>query len=377
MSRLLRSLSTAALAATCIAALATALSAQDTHSGPRVRKVLSIGHHPRVDGIRINYRDRDVDLVRGANITIWSPYEDFSGGQVIGAAIGLPLTVAGDIRGVGLGLAGVGAQENMHGIMLGGLGVGAGGDVRGLALGGVGLGAGGDLRGIAVGGIGAGVGGSVRGAAAGLVGVGAGGNVRGIAVGGIGAGIGGDLRGLAVGGIGAGVGGSVRGIAVGGLGVGAGGNVRGITVGGIGVGAGGSIRGISIGGFGVGAGNGIHGITVGGIGVGTGGTASGIAVAGLGVGAPRIRGGAAAMIVGTENARGVVIAPALFRTERGGRLTGASLSSVNAIRGTQHGLTIGLVNYAERLQGVQIGAININKGASGPFKVLPIINVGR
>lgn len=349
MSRLLRSLPTAAIAATSIAALAPALapalSAQDTHSGPRVRKVLSIGHHPRVDGIRINYRDREVDLVRGANITIWSPYEDFSGGPVIGAAIGLPITVAGDIRGIGLGLAGVGAEENMHGIMLGGLGVGAGGDLRGLALGGVGLGAGG--------------------------------NLRGIAVGGIGTGIGGDLRGLAVGGIGTGVGGSVRGIAVGGVGVGAGGNVRGITVGGIGVGAGGSIRGISIGGVGVGAGNGIHGITVGGIGVGTGGTASGITVAGLGVGAPRIRGGAAAMIVGTENARGVVIAPALFRTERGGRLTGASLSSVNAIRGTQHGLTIGLVNYAERLQGVQIGAININKGASGPFKVLPIINVGR
>jgi hypothetical protein len=83
------------------------------------------------------------------------------------------------------------------------------------------------------------------------------------------------------------------------------------------------------------------------------------------------------MMVGAETTRGVVFAPALFRTEPGGRLTGASLSSVNAIRGTQHGLTIGLVNYAERLRGVQIGAININKGARGPFKVLPIINVGR
>jgi hypothetical protein len=345
MFRLIRSLATAALAATAIAALAPALSAQETHSGPRVRKVLSIGHHPRVDGIRINYRDRDVDLVRGANITIWSPYEDFSGGQVIGAAIGLPITVAGDIRGVGLGLAGVGAEEKMRGIMLGGLGVGAGGDVRGLAVGGVGLGAGGSLRGIAVGGIGTG--------------------------------IGGDLRGMAVGGIGAGIGGSVRGMAFGGIGVGAGGSVRGITIGGVGVGVGGSVRGITVGGIGVGSGGGTHGITVGGIGVGTGGTASGITVAGLGVGAPRIRGGAAAMIVATENARGVVIAPALFRTERGGRLTGASLSSVNAIRGTQHGLTIGLVNYAERLQGVQIGVININKGASGPFKVLPFVNVGR
>ena len=75
--------------------------------------------------------------------------------------------------------------------------------------------------------------------------------------------------------------------------------------------------------------------------------------------------------------RGLVIAPARFRTDFDGQLTGASISSVNWVRGQQRGLTIGLVNYAERLRGVQVGVININKNARAPFKVLPIINVGR
>ena len=82
-------------------------------------------------------------------------------------------------------------------------------------------------------------------------------------------------------------------------------------------------------------------------------------------------------MVGAERTHGVVIAPALFRTERGGRMTGTSISSINAIRGQQQGLSIGLVNYTRRLRGVQLGAINIVSERQGLGKVLPIINVGR
>jgi hypothetical protein len=387
MSRLVRSSAAALLA---LAALAPSLSAQ---RGAPVRRILSIGHHPRVDGIRLNYRDKELELVNGVNATIWTPYDGYIGGRVNGVALGLPLTAAGEIHGLSLGIFGVGAEDEMTGIGIGGvglgaggtiggihvagIGVGAGGDVRGLAAGGIGIGAGGDVRGIMVGGIGAAAGGSVRGIAVGGIGAGAGGNARGLVAGGIGAGVGGDLRGIAAGGIGVGTGGSARGIMVGGVGVGAGGSIRGLAAGGVGVGAGGSIRGIAVGGVGVGGGGDITGVSVGGIGVGSGGTLRWVSVAGLGVGAPRIEGLAAATMVGAERTHGVVIAPALFRTERGGRMTGASISSVNAIRGEQRGLSIGLVNYTRRLHGVQLGAINIVAERKGITKVLPIINVGR
>ena len=380
MSRALRLATAAVLATIAAATLPPTLGAQDSgesHSGPRARKVISIGNYPRVDGIRINYRDREVDLVRGANITIWTPYNDFSGGLMQGVALGLPITMAGELQGIGLGIFGAGAESDARGIVVGGIGAGVGGNLRGIALGGIGVGAGGDVRGIAAGGIGVGSGGDLRGIAFGGVGAGVGGSVRGAAAGGIGVGVGGNLRGIAAGGIGVGVGGDMRGLMAGGIGVGAGGSARGILIGGVGVGVGSQIRGITVSGLAAGAGDGITGITVAGLAVGSGGSLNGITVAGLGVGAPRIRGAAAALMVGAASTRGIVFAPALFRTERGGRMTGASISSVNAIRGSQRGLTIGLVNYAERLNGVQLGAININRDARAPFKVLPFINVGR
>jgi hypothetical protein len=185
------------------------------------------------------------------------------------------------------------------------------------------------------------------------------------------------MRGLAAGGIVVGVGGNARGVMVGGIGAGAGGSVRGLSVGGVGVGAGGSIRGISVAGGGVGSGGGISGVSVAGLGVGTGGTLRWVSVAGLAVGAPRIEGVASALLVGAERTNAVVIAPAMFRTTVGGQMTGAAISSVNYIPGSQRGLTIGLVNYTERLRGIQVGAINIVADRPWPLKALPVINVGR
>ena len=78
MSRFLRASAAAMLA---IAALAPTLSAQ---RGAPVRRVLSIGNHPRVDGLRLNFRDRELELVNGINATLWAPYEGYIGGRVNG-----------------------------------------------------------------------------------------------------------------------------------------------------------------------------------------------------------------------------------------------------------------------------------------------------
>ena len=103
----------------------------------------------------------------------------------------------------------------------------------------------------------------------------------------------------------------------------------------------------------------------------------GITIAGIGIGVPRVSGAAAALLVGAETTRGVVLAPVLFRTEPGGQLIGVSASSVNAVRGSQLGLTIGLVNYAESLRGMQIGVVNIVRDNPRGRKVLPFLNFGR
>ena len=140
--------SAAALLALAVALAAPVALAQD--SGSSTRKVISIGNPPRVDGLRINFRDRDLESVRGVNLTIWNPYAGGSG-TVRGFALGAPITGAGEIRGVGAGLFGVSATENIAGLTLGGIGAGAGGSIRGITIGGVGVGAGGSIRGLAIG----------------------------------------------------------------------------------------------------------------------------------------------------------------------------------------------------------------------------------
>lgn len=160
---------------------------------------LAIGDVPRVIGLRLNYRDRRLERVDGVNATIWSPYQDGSRGVVRGVALGVPVTGADRIDGVGVGILGVGARDRFRGIGIGAAGVG--GDVlEGLMIGGLGVGAGNDFTGIGIGGLGVGGGGSLRGAFVGGLGAGTGGDVTGLVVGGLGAGAGNDVqRGLAIG----------------------------------------------------------------------------------------------------------------------------------------------------------------------------------
>ncbi|MEO5816154.1 MAG: hypothetical protein ABIT20_12830 [Gemmatimonadaceae bacterium] len=272
---------------------------------------LAIGDVPEVTGLRLNYRDRNLRRVDGVNVTIWTPYNDDNmRGVVRGVALGLPMTGARDIDGIALGLFGVGAQNRLRGIGFAPIGLGAGGS----------------------------------------------------------------LEGIMVGGIGAGTGGTITGIGVGGIGLGSAGKMKGLFVGGVGVGSGEDIEGIVIGGVGVGAGRDLTGISIAGIAAGAGGTLTGLTVAGVATGAPRLRGVAlSAIAVGGQDVKGLVFAGAWMRIENG-QFSGVSVSSFNQVKGVQHGLAIGIVNFAEELHGVQVGLINIARNNPSGARVLPLLN---
>jgi len=336
--------------AVVIAALATAITliAAPAHAQSLDLTVndvgISIGDSRRVVGLRMNFRDRRMEEVIGVNATLWMPYEE-NRGTVRGLALGLPGTGAQSIRGVAAGLVGVGVFD--------------------------------DLRGIGVGGIGLGIGENLRGIAAGGIGVGVGQNVSGAVIGGIGSGIGGDMSGLGIGGIGLGIGGNASGLLIGGIGAGVGGDMEGISIAGIGLGAGGRVRGLTIAGIGLGAGGDVTGVQVAGIGIGAGGTLRYLSIAGAGIGASAIEGIAIASAVGTEDARGLIIAPLYFRVSSAGRMKGVNLSAYNDVRGTQQGLAIALFNYARTLDGLQVGLLNYAGNKSRGTRLLPIVNFAR
>ncbi|HKV52453.1 MAG TPA: hypothetical protein VJO52_14765 [Gemmatimonadaceae bacterium] len=300
---------------------------------------IAIGNARHVDGIRLNFRDSGHYVVHGLNATVWTTYPH-ADGLVQGIALGVPVTQAREIDGLGVGL-GIGADDNLSGLAMG-VGVGAGKSIRGIMIAGLGAGSGDDMVGIAIGGLG----------------VGAGQNVRGILVGGLGVG----------------AGHNVTGVSIAGLGAGAGNRVRGLSVAGLGVGAGQSIEGVSVAGLGVGAGTSVRGLSVAGIGIGAGSTVEGIMIAGVGVGAPRVRGLVVSLAAGGEDVKGALLAPAWVHIPRDGSFTGFSVSAFNQVKGTQHGFTLGIVNFARELHGVQLGLLNYAGNNRGIAKLLPFVN---
>ena len=65
----------------------------------------------------------------------------------------------------------------------------------------------------------------------------------------------------------------------------------------------------------------------------------------------------------------------MVQIQDGGQMIGLAVSAFNFIKGTQKGVAIGIVNYAWRLKGVQIGLVNIVRDNPAHAKVLPFINV--
>jgi hypothetical protein len=78
-------------------------------------------------------------------------------------------------------------------------------------------------------------------------------------------------------------------------------------------------------------------------------------------------------VAGCKNVTGLRIAGGYMRIEEVS-LRGVSVSGFNDIRGTQRGLTIGLINYARTLNGVQLGLVNIARN-NPPAAILPGINL--
>jgi hypothetical protein len=334
---------------------------------------LSIGDSRRLTGLRLNFRDRALQRVDGINATLWKPYEPAKG-VVNGLALGLPLTGGRELNGLTLGV-GASADDGVRGIAITPAGVGAGKLLRGVMLAGVGLGTGGRIEGISIAGVGAGSGQGIDGLVVTGIGWGSGGDVRGVMIAGLGGGSGGHLEGVSIAGLGTGAGEGVTGVTIAGLGLGTGGDLSGLSIGGLGAGAGGRVTGVTLAGIGVGAGGDIRGLTIAGIGVGSGGHLQGLTIAGVGAGAAAIDGLLIAGLgAGAENITGLVLASGYTKVIDGS-LRGATVSAVNDVRGIQHGLTIGVFNYARKLQGVQLGVLNWANNNPWPFRLLPLLNV--
>lgn len=303
---------------------------------------ICFGNSTHFSGLRFNFIDRNIQTINGVNVTLWKPPEKQVSGTVNGFSLGL-IPYADRLNGFQLGLLGSGAEDSITGVTIGLIGAGSGGDVKGITIGGIGVGAGGSLVGINIG----------------LVGAGAGENVTGINFGGLGVGAGENLTGLNIGL----------------LGVGAGENVIGINIGGLGVGAGENLTGLSFGLLGVGAGEKLTGITIAGLGAGAGEKLTGLTICGLGAGAPSIRGVTIAGLgLGGKSISGLSVALGTVMVKDDGVISGLNISAFNYIKGTQKGVAIGIVNYAYRLKGIQIGLVNIVRDNPRGRVVLPIIN---
>ena len=319
-----------AVALTLILASQGAL-ADDGFGIPSKRWGIGFGNSKRFTGIRFNFRDSGVERVDGINFTLWQPRDQERGAEVNGLSLGL-IPGGGRMRGIQLGVLGVAATESMSGLSIGLLGCGAGGDMTGINFGGLGCGAGGSVRGINIG----------------LLGMGAGE----------------ELWGINIGGLGCGAGERVAGISIGLLGCGAGEEMVGVQFAGLGLGAGKRMAGLQIAGFGLGAGEELWGVSLAGIAAGSP-KVTGITVAGGAVGGLEIR--------------GIALAVGCVRVMdkdkmREGLMKGLAASACNWIAGEQRGLSIGILNYAEKLEGVQLGLINIAKNNPKGAKVLPLMN---
>ena len=151
----------------------------------------------------------------------------------------------------------------------------------------------------------------------------------------------------------------------------------GIVLGGLGAGAGGDFTGIALSGIGTGAGGDFTGVSLSGIATGAGGTLKGIHMAGIAVGAPTVRGVMiSGLAAGGEDVHAFSFAPAYFLIEDRGIQRGLSIAAFNRIKGEQAGFTIGIVNWARSLSGVQIGLLNY-AGNKKRMKWMPLVNFGR
>jgi len=302
---------------------------------------VALGHAPRVNGLRINWSDRELERVNGVNLTLWRASGQGVGGSVNGLALGLVAPQAGHLRGLSLGTAAVVGERGVAGIAAAGAAVVSGGPMTGVGVSPIAVVAGGGVRGVQAGGLAAVSSGPARGVQLGGLAAVSGGSLTGGSVAGLAVVTDGHMHGAGLAGLALVSGGALRGVHAAGLAVVAGEDISGFTAGGVAVVSGGAIRGVTLGGLG---------------GVVAGESVGWVTAAGYRVKAPRVDGlTAAAGWVDT------------------GSLQGVSVAAYHRV-GEQRGLVVGGYNHTRRLTGVQLGLLNRVDENPHPFRYLPVLN---
>jgi len=285
---------------------------------------VSFGNSTRFTGLRFNLVDRDVEEIDGTNLTFWKPGKN-PDAVIRGIALGLIAPQGDRIEGISAGIAAVLGTSRIAGLSAAGLAVVSEGEINGIAIGG--------LATVADGG------------------------ASGIISGGLASVVEGGMSGISFGGLASVAEGGMSGISFGGLASVAEGGMSGISAGGLASVTEGSLSGISFGGLAAVVDGDANGIMAGGLASVIDGRLKGLGAAGWSVRSGEISGAA--------------FAGALVKTHG---LTGFSAGAVNYFDEYQVGLSLGIVNIAQKLNGIQLGLINIAKNNSSPFRVLPIIN---
>ena len=217
---------------------------------------------------------------------------------------------------------------------------------------------GGEVNGIAFGVLGPRAG-RLRGVSLGLLGVLPERSAAGVTIAGLGVVSEGELLGLNVGLLGVVTEGRSVGVTLGGLGVVTEGGAFGINLAGLGSVSEGPVRGVSLAGLGIVSERSISGISLAGLGLVSETGLRGLSVAGLGA-------------VSGRSIDGLVAALAKVDTRQ---LNGVGVAAWNRVRVRQRGLTIGLFNQVEQLQGVSIGLLNYAGNNHGLARWMPLINL--
>lgn len=302
---------------------------------------ICFGNSARYSGLRFNWSDSDIEEINGLNFTFWVPGDPLSG-TINGIDFGLGVTGAREINGLAFGLGGVFGDQALNGVSIAGLAIIAGLDASGVTISGFGVVASGSLTGFNFGGVGCIAGGDMTGISVGPLGLMASGSLTGVNLGGLGLMTKQSMLGVNFAGLGLIAGERLDCINIAGLAAVGPGGISGVTVAGGAVVSQGEIAGVNI--------------TLGAIQTELG--VSGVNVAGFRTKADHVM-GIDLNLVTTEVRRANGIVSGLY----------------NHIYEGQEGISIGLLNHASVLHGLQIGLVNIADNNPEGLRVLPFVNV--
>jgi hypothetical protein len=80
------------------------------------------------------------------------------------------------------------------------------------------------------------------------------------------------------------------------------------------------------------------------------------------------------LAAGGQDVYGLTVAGAYLSIPENGIVRGVAASAFTHVKGEQRGLSIGLLNYARRLEGVQLGILNYAGNRPAALRWLPVMN---